>query len=43
MTLLGTLGVDLCGPTAFGERDTLLGLIQCHCFRIIYKVIIFLN
>ena len=24
MTLLGTLGVDLYGPTAFGERDTLL-------------------
>ena len=24
MTLLSTLGVDLCGPTAFGECDPLL-------------------
>ena len=28
MTLLSTLGSDLRGPTAFGERDTLLDCIN---------------
>ena len=43
MTLLSTLGVDLSGSRASASVLYTHGLLQRHCVRISYKVIIFLN